>query len=82
MDISLTPYFENFVQSKLANKTYHSASDVVCDGLRLLEERDKIQQIKLGELRHDIRIGITSGDSSELDIEEIKIRGRNKLAKQ
>lgn len=40
--------------------------------LRLLEEREKICEVKLEALRSDIREGLESGPSEPLDIAEIK----------
>ena len=40
MNVSLTPELENFVNSKVKNGRYNSASEVVREALRMLEERD------------------------------------------
>ncbi len=80
MNISLTPYFEEMVKNKLASGLYHSASEVIRDALRLLEERDEERELKLNELRKEIQLGMNSGESKPLDIEAIKERGRKKLA--
>jgi antitoxin ParD1/3/4 len=80
MNISLTPHFDELVKNKLASGLYHSASEVIRDALRLLEQRDEERDLKLKELRKEIQIGIDSGKSRQLDIEAIKARGRKKLA--
>jgi len=70
MNVSLTPELEQFVQTKVKSGRYLSASEVVREALRLLEERDRLQQIKLDRLRQDIRIGveqIEQGDVIEGD---------------
>ena len=41
MNVSLTPELEKFVHSKVENGRYNSASEVVREALRLLEEYDK-----------------------------------------
>jgi antitoxin ParD1/3/4 len=41
MNVSLTPELEKFVTNKVASGRYHSASEVIRDGLRLLEKRDE-----------------------------------------
>ncbi|MGB8700795.1 MAG: type II toxin-antitoxin system ParD family antitoxin [Thermosynechococcaceae cyanobacterium] len=76
MNISLTPHLENLVKSKVESGLYNSASEVMRDALRLLEERDRMQEIRLEELRREIQKGIDSGTATPLDIEEIKARGR------
>lgn len=58
MNVSLTPELEQFVQEKVKSGRYLSASEVVREALRLLEDRDRIQQIKLETLRKEIRVGI------------------------
>jgi len=80
MNISLTPHFEEFVKLKLDSGHYHSASEVIRDALRLLEERDQVKELRLAALRKEIQKGIDSGESTPLDIEAIKLRGRERLA--
>jgi len=80
MNISLTPHFEELVKNKLESGHYHSASEVIRDALRLLEERDQLREIRLAELRKEIQKGIDSGEPTPLDMEDIKARGRQRLA--
>ncbi len=82
MNVSLTPHFDKLVKSKVASGLYNSASEVMRDALRLLEERDQLRALRLDEVRRDIQKGMESGDSTHLDIEEIKARGRERLANQ
>ncbi|MFI5381788.1 MAG: type II toxin-antitoxin system ParD family antitoxin [Tepidisphaerales bacterium] len=56
-NIALTPHFDQFVQSKIESGRYQSASEVVRDGLRLLEEREQMRQQSLARLRQDIEVG-------------------------
>ena len=80
MNISLTPYLEELVKGKVESGLYGSASEVMREALRLLEERDQLQKLRFDELRRDIQTGIDSGESTPLDMEEIKARGRKRLA--
>jgi antitoxin ParD1/3/4 len=82
MNISLTPHLENLVKTKVESGLYNSASEVMRDALRLLEERDQLRAVRLEELRREIQKGIDSGDTTPLDIEEIKAKGRKRLAAQ
>jgi antitoxin ParD1/3/4 len=52
MNVSLTPELDNFVIEKV-----HSASEVIRDGLRLLQERDQLHHVRLAKLRADIQVG-------------------------
>lgn len=79
MNISLTRELEELVQTKVKSGLYTSASEVIREALRLLQERDKIQEMKLDTLRAEIQRGIESGESDPLDVEEIIQRGEKRL---
>jgi len=79
MNVSLTTELENYVKAKVATGMYNSVSEVVREALRVMEERDAMQAMKLEALRREIHQGLTSieqGQSKPLDIEEIKSKGR------
>lgn len=76
MNVSLTRHFERLVQEKVESGRYHSASEVIRDALRLLEERDRMNEAKLEVLRADIREGLESGPAEEMDMNAIKERAR------
>lgn len=57
MNISLTPELDNFVKSLVESGNYYSASEVVREGLRLLQEKEALREIKLLELRKAIQKG-------------------------
>ena len=82
MNISLTPHLEEVVKGKVESGLYTSASEVMREALRLLEERDRLRELRLEELRREIQKGIESGEATPLDIEDIKARGRQRLAAQ
>jgi antitoxin ParD1/3/4 len=66
MNVSLTPELEQFVQNKIKTGRYISASEVVREALRLLEERDRAYQAKLVDLQEDIDQGIASSERGEV----------------
>ena len=80
MNVSLTPQLEDLVQQKVATGLYGSASEVMREALRLLEERDRVHALRLDELRNEIRQGLDSGPATPLEMETIKARGRQRLA--
>lgn len=80
MNISLTPQLEELVKRKVDSGLYVSASEVLREALRLLEERDRLYAIRLEELRTEIKRGVDSGEATPLDMEAIKTRGRRRLA--
>jgi len=86
MNISLTPELEQYVHRKVRSGLYHSASEVIREGLRLLKEKDEVHRSKLEELRHEIQIGIDQARRGELatfteeTLNEIRAQGRKRLA--
>jgi len=66
MNVSLTPELEQFVQSRLASGRYQTASEVVREGLRLLEEREEARETAMNEIRAKIRRGIEQADQGKL----------------
>jgi antitoxin ParD1/3/4 len=66
LNVSLTPELEQFVQSRLASGRYQTASEVIREGLRLLEEREQSREAALEELRAKIRRGREQADRGEL----------------
>ena len=76
MNVNLTPQLEALVRQKVASGLYSSASEVVREALRLMEEQDRMRAIKLEQLRQEIRDGLNSGNPELLNIEEIKREGR------
>lgn len=54
-------HFENFIHSQVEAGRYASASEVIRDSLRLLENRERLREIEAEEYRKQIQEGITSG---------------------
>ena len=89
MHVSLTPHLEELVRNKVKSGLYNSASEVVREALRLMEDRDRVREMRLEDLRKEIQIGIDHidrGESTESTTEtlhelfdDIKARGRAKL---
>ncbi len=64
--ISFSTHFSDFIESLVASGRYGSASEVVRDGLRLLEEREA----KLQKLRDALQEGLDSGPPEPFDFDE------------
>lgn len=56
-NIALTPHFDRFVRTKVTSGRYQSASEVVREALRLLEEREQEREQSRTRLRQDIEVG-------------------------
>ena len=57
--------FETFVKGLVESGRYNNASEVVRDGLRMLEDREKLREIKIAELRRLAEEGFLSGLSED-----------------
>ena len=82
MNVSLTPELERFVDQKVKQGLYNSASEVVRDGLRLLTERDQERKAKLDALRHAVAEGLTQveqgkGVSGKAAFAKVRSRRKN-----
>jgi antitoxin ParD1/3/4 len=62
VNISLTPELERLVDEKVKSGRYASASEVIREGLRLLEEQEKMKQHRLAEIRQKIDRGLDQLD--------------------
>jgi antitoxin ParD1/3/4 len=65
MNIHLTPELEQLVQAKVQSGRYNSASEVVREALRLMEQKDELRAIQLQELRGRIDRGLAEGGDGE-----------------
>lgn len=93
MNVSLTPELESMIHSKVQSGLYNSASEVVREALRLLEEQDRIKEMRREDLRREIMKGVedikagryitleTKEDYDNL-AEDIKQGGRQRLAEK
>ena len=79
MNINLTPQLEELVRSKVNSGLYTSASEVVREALRLMEEQDRLRQAKFDELRREVRKGLESGPSQPWDTKAVKTKARARL---
>lgn len=58
MNVSLTPELEKLINDKVKSGRYNSASEVVRESLRLLQDQDELQRIRRDELRREITLGV------------------------
>lgn len=85
MNVSLTPALEKMVQRKVESGRYKSASEVVRDALRLMEQHEKLRGVQLQQLCQDIGVGLDQMDRGEVKpldrdaVESIHRRGRKRL---
>lgn len=58
MNISITPELEQFVHAQVQTGMYNSASEVIREALRLLQERKEMRRMRIEQLNREIKIGL------------------------
>lgn len=74
MNVSLTPELEKYVNEKVRSGRYNSASEVMRESLRLLQDHEELQRIRRDELRREIMLGveqIRNGEGVSVGVDEI-----------
>jgi antitoxin ParD1/3/4 len=72
--IVLGRHFDQFIATQVSEGRYGSASEVVRQGLRLLEEHEQ----KYAVIRNSLIAGENSGESTPLSMEEIVRKAKRK----
>ena len=75
MNVSLTPELEKFVSTKVESGRYNSASEVVREALRLLEEHDSARAAQLAEFNQELGRRLAALDRGEV-VEPTAARAR------
>jgi len=73
--VSLPPQLEQYVREKVESGLYSSASEVVREALRLLQEHERDPEARLARLRKDIEEAdqaLEEGRYVDLDRHELK----------
>lgn len=66
MEVQLTPQLERLVHEKVQSGRYGSASEVVCEALLLLEEREEARVAELARLRSRIDQSLLEAERGEV----------------
>ena len=78
MNVSLTPELEKFVSAKVQSGRYNSASEVVREALRLLEEHDASRAARLAEFNRELGRRLAAADRGEtVSASQARARVRN-----
>ena len=81
---SIGRHFEEMIDGLIADGRYATASEIIRDGLRMVEEREERRKAKLEALRAEIQKGFDSGPAEKADIDDlieaVKARGQQRLA--
>lgn len=85
MNVSLTPELEAFVHQKVATGRYNSASEVIRESLRLLEEEGWVKERRMEEIKKEVLKGyeqIRNGEGLEFkDEKELRLHFEEKIRK-
>ncbi|MGA2206037.1 MAG: type II toxin-antitoxin system ParD family antitoxin [Terracidiphilus sp.] len=65
MNVSLTPELDKFVAGKVESGRYNSASEVVREALRLLEEHDRARGTQIAAFNRELGARLKSLDRGE-----------------
>jgi len=65
MNVSLTPELDSFVAAKVESGRYNSASEVVREALRLLEDHDRARTSQLAAFNKELGARLASLDRGE-----------------
>ena len=75
MNVSLTPELERFVQAKVESGRYNSASEVIREALRLLEDHERARAAQLAEFNQELSRRLARLDRGErVDPTEVRSR--------
>jgi antitoxin ParD1/3/4 len=66
MNVSLTPELDQFVAAKVDSGRYTSASEVVREALRLLEEYDQARSAQIAAFNRELGIRLASLDRGKV----------------
>ena len=81
MNVAIAPQLEEFIRDQVQSGRYGNASEVVRDGLRLLQDRELSRIGKLSELKALIQAGIDSGLAGDFNVTALKQTARRQQAR-
>jgi antitoxin ParD1/3/4 len=73
-------HYEGFIKELVESGRYSTASEVMRDALRLVEEREERRKARLEALRGEIQKGLDSGPAENLDMEDLITEARRRKA--
>ena len=76
--VALGDHFEEFIREQLESGRFNNVSEVVRAGLRLLEDEQKLRELRHRKLQAAIREGIESEDAGTAEDVVVRNRARRK----
>jgi antitoxin ParD1/3/4 len=82
MNVSLTPELDRFVAGKVESGRYTSASEVIREALRLLEEHDRARSAQLAAFNRELGARLASLDRRETVEPEAALERLNRKSQE
>lgn len=88
LNVSLTPELGQFVLDRVASGRYQTASEVVREGLRLLEQQERDREVAFAALKAKLERGAAQAERGELvDPDDVLkkievLKGRRRASEQ
>jgi antitoxin ParD1/3/4 len=79
---SIGEHFEKFAKNLVASGRYASVSEVLREGLRMVEREERTYSEQLEWLKAEVQKGIDSGDAGILDMDELIAEAKAEKAKR
>ncbi len=76
--IALSEQHRQLIDGLVASGRYQGVSEVVREGLRLLEDQEERRQRILAEIEKVVQEGIDSGTAGEVDFESLVMEARRR----
>jgi antitoxin ParD1/3/4 len=75
--VCLGNYFDNFVKTNISEGRYGNVNEIICAGLRLLEEEENQIKVLKRFLQEGIDSGIAENFNPKKHLESLKAKKRN-----
>ncbi|HEX3356375.1 MAG TPA: type II toxin-antitoxin system ParD family antitoxin [Tepidisphaeraceae bacterium] len=82
LNVSLTPELEKFVQNRVSSGRYQTASEVIREGLRLLEDREKERDATFKSLESKLKRAAAQADRGELIDPDVVLKKIEKMKRK
>ncbi|MGH9604516.1 MAG: type II toxin-antitoxin system ParD family antitoxin [Terracidiphilus sp.] len=85
MNVSLTPELDKFVFGKVESGLYTSASEVVREALRLLEEHDRARAVQIAAFNRELEARLASldcGEHVEPEVARQRLRQKSRVRRR
>ena len=79
-NVVVTDHQARLIDTLVESGRYQNASEVLREGLRMIERREADDAARLAALREAWAEGVASGNAGPLDLDEVKAEARRRAA--